>query len=379
MNKIKLKNSLANIINVAILSTNNTAYSETFIKAHKTLPFHIKFYYGGTLPSHLEGEGYLVKNRITNLINRLKYVFDKSLSTPELALKHSLAKNRIQLVLAEFGVTAADSLNVIKSLNIPLITHFHGADASEYKLLNAYRDKYLEVFSYAKKIVVVSRKMKSALIELGCPEDKLLLNTYGPHSSFFEIPKRLKKQQFVAIGRFVDKKAPYLLIMAFQKIVNKHPNTRLVFGGDGPLLNTCKNLVKIMGLQDNVSFLGVLKPHEVKALFTESIAFVQHSIVADNGDSEGTPVSILEAQAAALPVISTYHAGIPDVVIHKKTGLLCEEMDIEKMANNMLKLIENPELCRLYGKNAAIHIKENFSIEKHLSCLEEAIKKTIDE
>ena len=62
-----------------------------------------------------------------------------------------------------------------------------------------------------------------------------------------------------------------------------------------------------------------------------STAFAQHSITAENGDMEGTPVGIVEASYAGLPVISTFHAGIPDVINNRETGLLVEEHDVEEM------------------------------------------------
>src|SRR5690606_35506477 len=95
--------------------------------------------------------------------------------------------------------------------------------------------------------------------------------------------------------------------------------------------------------------------------------FLQHSIVADNGDSEGSPVGIIEASAAGLPVISTRHAGIIESVLEDKTGFLVDELDVISMSNYMSQLYKDRELCQIMGEAGRRHIKENFSLNKHLN------------
>ena len=107
--------------------------------------------------------------------------------------------------------------------------------------------------------------------------------------------------------------------------------------------------VRNLSLEKNVFFPGVLKPEMIAGFMQKSLAFVQHSIVASTGDSEGTPVAIMEASAASLPVISTYHAGIPDVILDGITGFLVPEKDIDKMADAMMVLLKDKELARKMG------------------------------
>jgi glycosyltransferase involved in cell wall biosynthesis len=129
--------------------------------------------------------------------------------------------------------------------------------------------------------------------------------------------------QFVAVGRFVEKKAPHLLILAFARVLEARPNARLTMIGDGPLAPLCRQMVLSMGLADRIALPGA-RPHAfVAATMTMSRAFVQHSIEANNGDCEGTPNSIIEALSAALPVVATRHAGIRRIE-HGSTGLVDE-------------------------------------------------------
>lgn len=362
-------------MNLALLSPNENAYSETFIQAHrKYLNGNIFFYNSGVLPSKLENT-VLINSRRLRIIDIVKGHFNlNQFSLPETALLNSFKKNKIEVVLAEFGETASKILKLCKELNLPLIVHFHGYDASVTGVIHE-NNNYHDVFSTAKFVIVVSQKMYKDLLHLGCPEHKLIYNVYGPDDSFFKVRPRFSKQQFIAIGRFVDKKAPYYLILAFVRVLEKFPKALLVMAGNGVLLNTCKNLVKAYNIESKVKFVGIISPERYREFLEESLAFVQHSVTAENGDSEGTPVGILEASAAGLPVISTYHGGIPDIILNKKTGLLVDEHDVEGMAKNMIELLENVELAKHLGKAGRENIQFNFSMHRHIGLLNEVIEK----
>ena len=96
-------------------------------------------------------------------------------------------------------------------------------------------------------------------------------------------------------------------------------------------------------------------------------------LLLSNGDSEGTPVGIIEAMAAGLPVVSTRHAGIPDVVIENETGLLVDENNIEEMASYMLKLVENRDLAESMGQKGKVRIENHFTLDKHLETINNLI------
>lgn len=363
-------------MNLAILSHTENTYSETFIQAHRKLPFKNLFYFNAPVPHILSGTVQLVRLGY-KIYFKLKSLVDKKLTRSEHTLKYLLEKEKTDCVLAEYGTTAAESLRVIQSLHLPLVVHFHGYDVSDKRFLIRYKEKYIEVFDYAKCIVSVSKKMTADLIALGCPEDKIVLNTYGPNTKFYDIKPSFNTKQFIAIGRFVYKKAPHLTITAFSKIAKDYPDATLLFAGKGPLLDKCIKLVKDLHLEKQVFFLGKQTPAQIMKHLSASLAFVQHSVTAKSGDSEGTPVAILEASAAGLPVIATRHAGIPDVIEHGKTGFLVEELDVESMADYMRQLCENPEKARLMGQQGSQNIQLNFSLEKHLNTLTEIINKAV--
>ena len=128
------------------------------------------------------------------------------------------------------------------------------------------------------------------------------------------------------------RKHPILRSWRLPKRIADHPDARLRMVGNGPLLSPCQDLAEALGLQHAITFLGE-QPHEViQAEMRNARCFVQHSIMAQDGNSEGLPNVILEAGASGLPVVSTRHAGIVDAVIEGETGLLVDEKDIAGMA-----------------------------------------------
>ena len=114
---------------------------------------------------------------------------------------------------------------------------------------------------------------------------------------------------------------------------------------------------------------------EIVKLFQQSRVFLQHSMLAPSGDSEGTPVAILDASASGLPIISTRHAGIKEAVLHGKTGFLVEEGDWKSMGDYMTQLVQDPILCGQMGRNAREHMEENYEMDKLLQTLKEILEK----
>ncbi len=365
-------------MNIAIFSPSQNPYSETFIQAHKNYLKGSVFYYFGTKARiRLEGAGSLVSK-----LQILRYRFIRKFKNysysyvQEQSVLASLKRHAIDVVLVEYGTHAHHLLPILKQSGLPFVVHFHGYDASVYEtLINC--NNYQEVFSIASKIIAVSRKMEQMLLTLSCPKGKLVYNVYGPQPEFELVKPNYAKKQFIGIGRFTDKKAPYYTIMAFKEVVAKHPDAQLLLAGDGVLLNMCQNLVKHYGIEKHVQFLGVITPETYRHILSESLAFVQHSITASNGDMEGTPLAVLEASVAGLPVIATNHAGIPDVIIHGQTGLLCDEHDVAGMAKHMLQVFDNVAYARQLGAAGKIHILEYFSMQHHIEGLQNILEQAV--
>jgi glycosyltransferase involved in cell wall biosynthesis len=373
-----MKSTAANILGreqiLCVLSPQENAYSQTFVRAHKEyLPAKIVSLYATDYENFSDDNGPLIG---TELAGRLSRALQRRLLKLEpqffqqRAMANFLADNKVDAVLAEFGPTATLVMDACDKMNVPLIAHFHGYDAYRQKTLQTFGRRYPELFEIADAIVAVSRDMQAQLIKLGAPADKVHYNSCGVEPSVFKGANPLNNPPtFVAVGRFVDKKAPHLTLLAFQATLEKYPEARLVMIGDGPLWEACRQMTMSLGLSSAVELQGVRSQAEVATVMRQARAFVQHSITTHDGDSEGTPVAVLEAGASGLPVVSTRHAGIKDAVIHQKTGLLVEEGDIHTMAEHMIRLAKDPQLAASLGKAGREWVSSEYSMDKSINRL----------
>ncbi|MDX1932717.1 MAG: glycosyltransferase [Capsulimonadales bacterium] len=359
---------------VCVVTPQRDVLSETFIRAHiELLPLPVYPLYGG-YPFLSDAEGrwlarpspaYRLRQRAAHLLRR---------DSDAVRTAAHLKRHQVSVVLAEYGPTGALMLPACRLANLPMVVHFHGYDATQKECLAEFGAAYREMFAYVSRIVCVSHQMHRHLVALGAPEEKLLLSPYGVDASTFAdaVPENAPPV-FIGVGRFVEKKAPYLTILAFSKVVSAVPEARLVLIGDGPLLGPCRRLVDALHLGDTVELPGA-RPHaEVADRMRTARAFVQHSLQAANGDCEGTPVAILEAGASGLPVVSTRHAGIPDVIVEGQTGFLTNEGDADGMADGMIRLARDPSLAGTLGRAARQRIATLYTLQDSLRRLANAL------
>ena len=373
--------------NILIVLPAKIGLTETFIRAHIDQLYGNVFYlYGWDLDFKTQADISLIQlyKPKSSFFTKLKsllphYIYFRLLQkhkknyTKQALIKRYLQEHHIDVVLAEYGTAGSFIAPICIELKIPYIVHFHGKDASSYETLRFFKDGYDYMFKNSLKIIAVSKAMSHALEKVGCPKDKLEINTYGPNLDYTKTTVDYNSNYIISVGRHTYKKAPYLTILAFQKVLEQQPHLKLKMIGDGELFDVSKNLVKSLDLENNIILLGALERKEIITHLQSAFLFVQHSIVASNGDSEGTPVGIIEAMASGLPVVSTRHAGIPDVVIENETGLLVDENNIEEMASYMLKLVENRDLAESMGQKGKAMIQDHFTMEKHLETINNLI------
>ena len=367
---------------LCVVSPQENAYSQTFVRAHKEhLPATIKSLYATDYENFSDDNGPLVgpelPGRLGRALLRRSLKLDREFFQQR-ALANFLAGNRVDAVLAEFGPTATLVMDACEKMNVPLITHFHGFDAYRQRTLETFGRRYGELFEISAAIVAVSRDMQSQLVKLGAPADKVHYNSCGVEPTVFRGADPMHSPPtFVAVGRFVNKKAPHLTLLAFKATLENCPDARLLMIGDGPLWEACRQMTSSLGLSGAVELQGVRSQTEVATAMQQARAFVQHSITTHDGDSEGTPVAVLEAGASGLPVVSTQHAGIKDAVIHEKTGFLVEEGDIRRMAEHMTRLARDPQLASDLGKAGRDWVSSEYSMEKSINKLWSIIEATI--
>jgi glycosyltransferase involved in cell wall biosynthesis len=369
--------------NLCIIKPNQSAFSETFIQAHiDRLAGNKKVLYGGAFPVYDHEGKYLIRSKIALLSYLIqKRIFKrKQIGVSNRALARYLKQNKIDVVLAEYGMVGAMIASACKMAGVPLVIHFHGADAHHKPTVAKYHDLYPAAFKYASAIVAVSNDMVEALKRLGAPESKIHLNPYGVDSSRFPlIDLSVSKPDFISVGRFVEKKSPQSVVRAFKQVHDHLPETHLWMVGDGALLEETKQLVAELNLTDSVTLTGVMQAAEIRELMGKVRCFVQHSVTTPDGDMEGTPNTILEAASSGLAIVSTAHAGIKEAVINNITGFLVVEHDVDGMASKMISIAQNVELAAKMGKAAHAHIVQNYNIDKRIALLDQIISNSINQ
>lgn len=360
--------------------------TETFIDAHIRLPHVVEHLYGPLsdlrrdgkpLRDHLEQRASSPFSSLLNVLPRfVEYRLRKRwfppVSDSELCARF-FRQQQIDVVLAEYGTAGAAIVPACSAAGIPLVVHFHGFDATRHDVIEEYRERYAEMFRYASSVIVVSRQMCQDLVALGCPAEKLVVSHCGPHPEFFRVTPDYRSDQVLMVGRLTDKKAPHISLLAFRRALDSCPGLKLTIIGAGELEGVCRDLVRVLSLQESVTFAGPLPPEQVREAMGRSFLFIQHSVRALSGDCEGTPVALLEAGAAGLPIVATRHAGIPDVFGPDSGGILVGEKDLSAMAEAMVVLAKDRGKAQAFGLANRQWIGENFSQEKHLATVGECL------
>jgi glycosyltransferase involved in cell wall biosynthesis len=364
---------------IAIASPSANAWSETFIAAHLERLHGVELVLvDGELPTRVAG-GPLLRGRTApgRLADRLLALLRGT--DPQGLVRHRIARllqrRGIEVLLAEYGNCAQALIGPARAAGVPLVAHFHGFDAHRMDYVERL-GRYRELFASAAALVVVSRAMERQLLALGAPPEKVVYNCYGIDVGRFAAgaPEQAPPH-FVAVGRFVEKKAPQRTIAAFARALAQVPAARLTLVGKGPLWEDCVRQVQELGIGHAVDLCGVRTPDEIAALLRGARAFVQHSVRAANGDSEGTPLAVLEAMATGIPVIATRHTGIADVVGEEREGLLCEEHDVEGMAHNLVRVALDPALAGRLGRAGRAKAEREHRVEDSIARLQAILER----
>lgn len=293
-----------------------------------------------------------------------------------------IESKKINLIHAHFGPSGIEILQTAKKLNIPLLVTFHGYDIYALLIHKKYIEHIKKLYEYAG-FIVVSKNMKLRLKNIFGDDNRIHVIHCGIPLNVFSFAERESIKQkkvnnklisFLQVSNFVEKKGQKYTVLAFSKFLESYPNANLIFAGDGPLESDIKNLCKDLNINEKVKFLGHIKHSEVFNLMKKADVFLHHSIVADNGDQEGIPTTIMEAMATGLPVISTIHSGIPELIDDGINGHLVKEKDIVAYAKKMSEiLLDNGEI----GANARRKIESDFNLEIQNKKIEELYSKIL--
>ncbi|MBN1647461.1 MAG: glycosyltransferase [Spirochaetales bacterium] len=259
----------------------------------------------------------------------------------------------------------ADSLVKYGILSGDIVCFFHGHDAS--RIIRQFGASYYKsLFRNAARIFSVNRFFRDRLIGLGCPQHKISVNHMGIQAGRPPDAAGLARDDdsldMLAVARLVEKKGIDTALQALDRIRNKISVTLTVIG-DGPCMADLLALREKLGLEDIVSFRGVLDNSEVIAAMDKANVFILPSRTGTDGDMEGIPVSLMEAMSRGMIVFSTRHSGIPELIEHGVTGFLAAENDPDGLAGVILEAYRNRQNWNTIRAGAAGYVRSEFNLD----------------
>lgn len=285
-----------------------------------------------------------------------------------------VARERVQHIHAHFGTNSTDvALLTAELANVPFSFTAHGPEEFDRPLgLNLG-----EKIRRAAFVVAISSFGRSQLFRwvehahwhkikiVRCGVDEAYLAHHEPSRP---------SADFVCIGRLCEQKGQLLLVSAFQKVVQSGTDCRLVLGGDGEFRDEIERLVRRFGLERHVRITGWISGPQVRAEILNARALVLASF------AEGLPVVIMEAMAMGKPVVSTYVAGIPELVVPGETGWLVPAGDESKLVAAIKDCADTPlPTLVAMGQRARLLVEANHDVNKEAAKLAELFKRGVSQ
>ena len=311
-----------------------------------------------------------------NLLEKIHYI-NKSPSILGFELNDKILSSLIftDLIHAHFAANPASwALKISQLFDIPFVFTTHAYDI----YINPDVESLREKFKSARKVITISEYNKDYLQNLLGQEfdEKIEVIRCGIDLNKFKHIQRTPKDiiKILFVGRFVEKKGASYAIETIDRLLKESHNIELRMIGDGPLINEVNDLIKELNLNEKIVLLGAQPHSRVLKEMEEADIFFLPSLTAENGDREGIPVSIMEAQATGLPIVSTIHTGIPELVLDGKTGFLVAEKDTTAMAERLKELAINPELRINMGKSGRSQVESIYDREKEIDQLDKLFR-----
>jgi glycosyltransferase involved in cell wall biosynthesis len=279
------------------------------------------------------------------------------------------------LIHAHFAIDAAAILPFAKRFNLPLIVTLHGYDVTASRNFRNPLRGWLQrrqlhaLWQGAAQFLCVSEFIRQKALSAGFPGNKLIVHRIGVDTTRFRPPiERAHSNDIVFVGRLTEKKGCEILISAMEQVNRILPEARLLILGHGPLQAQLQGLAA--QLKVNCAFLGRQSHDQVRQTLENARICVVPSVTAANGDSEGLPMILIEAQALGVPVVATRHAGIPEGIVDGNAGMLSDERDIHGLADNIVRLFADRALHEDLSRRGVDLVRHNFDLHRQTDQLE---------
>ena len=284
-----------------------------------------------------------------------------------------------RLLHALSGVEGIYGARLKARTRLPLVTTFRGADVTRLPRRN--RRLYERLFAEGDLFLAPAEAVRKELLGLGCPENRVRIHRPGIDVERIPFHEREPGEggsvNVLVVGRMVERKGLPYGLQAFANASRYHRHVSLTLIGDGPARPAVEAQLRELNLA-NVRLLGA-QPHDVVlAEMQKAHIFVLPSVTTADGDTEGIPIALIEAQASGLPVVTTWHSGIPELVADGQNGYLVSERNSHALAERLRNLIEHPELWSSFGRAGRAIVEQSFSLRRQVAGLEEYYDELLD-
>jgi len=278
-----------------------------------------------------------------------------------------------QILHSHFGYEGWANLRAARQLGLRHVVTFYGVDVNLYpKQYPIWRERYRELFEQVEAVLCEGPHMAECIRELGCPENKVRVHHLGISVEEITFKPRLWQEgqvlRVLIAASFKEKKGIPDALEALGSLPNG-ASLEITIIGDArnesrsqEEKNKIMNTIEHYGLKDKVRMLG-FQPHEVflQEAYKNHI-FLSPSITASDGDTEGgAPVSLIEASASGMQIVSTKHCDIPNVVLDGKSGLLAEEGNVAGLTTKLQWLIDNSGQWATLAQAGREHMDSQFN------------------
>ncbi len=288
------------------------------------------------------------------------------------------AIRRSDFVLAHFGPAGAQWLPVVAAARRRYAVFFHGFDATRH--LQERPRAYDGLIASRTAALTNSEYLKGRLVAAGFAPERVGVVRLGVSAQLDGRAARASGTggEVLSIARLVAKKGLDDSIRAFaraQDVLGGAWRYRIV--GEGHLLAELQALAASLGVGRLVEFSGTLPREETLRALERASVFLLASKTGESGDTEGTPVSILEAATIGLPIVTTLHAGIPELLPANsaRAVMLRPEGDVDGIAAALRALAADPVLRQKWGGACRDFVRAGHSASAHVAALLEALER----
>lgn len=283
-----------------------------------------------------------------------------------------LTQEKPNLIHSHFGYDAVKLIDLSKAQNIPLLVSFYGSDVSRLPAEFGWKRRYKKLAAVANHFIAATEFMKSQLLDIGFPKEKISVVRFGLDLDEFEYQeKALAPKKIMMVGRMVEKKGFEYAIQAVSNLCKMGKEPELNIYGYGPLMDSLKQRTTYLQVNDCIHFHGYQPIEVIMDAHDQHTIMIVPSTTATDGDMEGLPNTILEAMAKGTLVVASRHAAIPEAIKDKETGFLFDEKDVNGLTKIVQKIIDEEFDLNNIRRKARLAVEKDYGISRMVQEVED--------